>query len=159
MTVRTKTSSIDVIEHEVTMLLRRAESTQTALGGLDRSAYLLLGALEMRGPLAVTALSQLFHLDLSTASRQAAALEAKGLANRLRDPGDARVSVLSITSSGQEAFRVAREARRALFEEILGDWPEADRERFGLYLEKLNQAITARRAARPDGVTSGEASS
>src|SRR5690242_1267084 len=92
--------AIDLVEHELTRLLRRAESARTrhpAALRLDRSAYLLLGELEWRGPRGIAALAQSFQLDVSTASRQVAALEAKGLVERRADPADGRVCLLEIT--------------------------------------------------------------
>ncbi len=137
--------SISVVEHEVSLLLRLAESARKTAETLDRSAYLLLGELETRGPLGIAVLAQSFQVDLSTASRQTAALEAKGLVERLPDPDDGRISLLHITPRGRAQFQAARAARHALFDDILTDWPEEDRRRLGASLARLNGAITQRR--------------
>ena len=140
----TETEAIDVVEHELTRLLRRAESARTrhpdALR-LDRSAYLLLGELERRGPLGIAALAQSFQLDVSTASRQVAALEAKGLVERRADPDDGRVCLLEITPHGRARLGETRQARLALFSELLAGWSDEDRRQFGTYLARLNRAI------------------
>lgn len=140
-----ETGSIAAVEHEVALLLRLAESTAKRAEMLDRSAYLLLGALEERGPLGIAALAEIFQVDLSTASRQTAALEARGLVDRLADPHDGRVSLLQITPHGRAQLAATREARRALFAAILDGWSERECREFGAYLARFNQAIVRRR--------------
>jgi len=137
--------NISVVEHEVSLLLRLAESARKTAETLDRSAYLLLGELETRGPLGIAVLAQSFQVDLSTASRQTAALEAKGLVERLPDPDDGRISLLQITPCGRAQFQATRAARHALFDDILDGWPEEERRRLGASLARLNQSITQRR--------------
>ncbi len=142
--METETDAIDVVEHELTRLLRRAESARTrhpAAHRLDRSAYLLLGELERRGPLGIGALAQSFQLDVSTASRQVSALEAKGLVERRADPADGRACLLELTPHGRSQLAETRRARRALFAGLLADWSDEDRRRFGAYLARLNQTI------------------
>ncbi len=140
-----ETDSVGVVEHEVALLLRRAESARTEATLLDRSAYLLLGELTTRGPLGIAALAQTFVVDLSTASRQTATLEANGLARRLSDPDDGRVSLLQITPLGRTRYQETRDARHALFADILEGWSEDDRRQFGAYLARLNRSIVGRR--------------
>lgn len=142
--METKVEAIDVVEHELTRLLRRAESArarQPAARRLDRSAYLLLGELDRRGPLGIAALAHLFQLDTSTASRQVAALEAKGLVERRPDPSDGRVSLLEITAHGYAELRATQQARHALFAALLADWSKEDCRQFGVYLARLNGAL------------------
>ncbi|HWE61063.1 MAG TPA: MarR family transcriptional regulator [Chloroflexota bacterium] len=140
-----QTKSVGAVEHEVTLLLRLVESARKRAEMLDRSAYLLLGELQARGPLGIAALAGIFQVDLSTASRQTAALEAKGLVQRLADPDDGRVSLLQITPLGQTELQTTRDARHALFDEILEGWSADERHRFGEYLARFNQAIVRRR--------------
>ncbi len=136
---------VGVVEHEVALLLRQAESARTEAKLLDRSAYLLLGELTTHGPLGIAALAQTFLVDLSTASRQTATLEANGLVQRLSDPDDGRVSLLQITPLGRTRYQETRDARHALFDDILEGWSEEDRGRFGAYLARLNRSIVERR--------------
>lgn len=137
--------SVGAVEREVSLLLRLAESARKDAEMLDRSAYLLLGELEARGPLGIAVLAQTFQVDLSTASRQAAALEAKGLVQRLHDPDDARVSLLQITPLGRTRFWATRDARHAIYSDILGDWTEEDRRQLAAHLARLNESIVQRR--------------
>ncbi|HXT37235.1 MAG TPA: MarR family transcriptional regulator [Chloroflexota bacterium] len=142
--------SVSLIEHEVTLLIRRAEAARKEREAevLDRSAYLLLGELERSGPLGIAALGQAFQVDISTASRQIAGLESKGLVTRRPDPADGRISLLRITRLGREQYQATRAARLALFDTLLAGWPLEDRREFAAYLARLNHAIR-RRAARP----------
>lgn len=139
-----RTDTIDLVEQELTRLLRRAESARTrhpAALRLDRSAYLLLGELERRGPLGIATLAQSFQLDVSTASRQVAALEAKRLVERRADPTDGRVCLLEITPHGRAELGETRRARHTLFAELLADWSDEEHRQFGTYLARLNRAI------------------
>lgn len=143
--IETELDRIGAIEHEVTLLIRLAESARKTSEALDRSAYLLLGELETSGPLGIAALAQIFQVDVSTASRQTAALEAKGLVQRLPDPTDGRVSLLQITPLGRTQFQATRAARHVLFDDILAGWPEEDCRQFASYLTRLNRSIVTRR--------------
>jgi DNA-binding MarR family transcriptional regulator len=144
------TDGVSLIEHEVTLLMRRAEAARKAKEAvlLDRAAYLLLGELERRGPLGIANLAEAFQIDISTASRQISMLESKRLVTRQADPTDGRVSVLRITTWGRSQYQATRTARLALFEAILVDWTTEDRLEFAAYLMRFNQAIR-QRAGRP----------
>ncbi|HTK07078.1 MAG TPA: MarR family transcriptional regulator [Ktedonobacteraceae bacterium] len=137
--------SVEAVEHEITIFLRMVESVRKEIGTLDRSAYLLLGEIAQKGPLGMNVLAQTFQLDISTISRQVAALEASGLVERFSNPSDARVSLLQISALGQTKFQETHRIRYALFAELLESWPEEDRHQFGIYLERFNQAVRRRR--------------
>jgi DNA-binding MarR family transcriptional regulator len=136
--------SIEAVEHEITLLLRMGESVHKIIGMLDRSAYLLLGELAQHGPLSIHVLAQTFQLDISTISRQVAALESSGFVERFSNPVDARVNLLQISALGQTKFQEAHSIRTAKFSELLENWPEEDRRQFGIYLERFNQAVHRR---------------
>ena len=142
--------SVSLIEHEVTLLIRRAEAAgkEQKAEALDRAAYLLLGELERREPLGIAALAEAFQVDISTASRQISVLESKGLVSRRSDPTDGRISLLLTTPLGREQYRTTRLARLALFDALLVGWTIEERREFAALLARLNQAIR-RRAARP----------
>ena len=139
---------IEVVAHETAVLIRRAESARKGAQTLDRSAYLLLDAIAARSPLALGSLAERFQLDISTVSRQAARLEAGNLVTRVADPEDGRVCLLAITELGVHRLRSAREARRALFAELLEDWSLDERRVLGACLAKLNRSIAQRDARR-----------
>lgn len=147
------------IEGAVTLLLRRAEAArkQRAREGapLDRAAYLLLGELERCGPLGIAALAEAFQVDISTASRQTAMLESKGLVARRPDPLDGRISLLEITTLGRHQYEATRAARQALFGTLLEDWTTADCRAFAAYLTRLNDAIGQQTMQRRNVSTTG----
>lgn len=93
----TQDDTLGRIEYEIAILVRRATLTSKKLGGMDRSAYLLLRQLNEHGPVGVKTLADEFHLDISTVSRQAAALASKGYVERLSDPADGRATNFKIT--------------------------------------------------------------
>ncbi|MCY0903164.1 MAG: MarR family transcriptional regulator, partial [Firmicutes bacterium] len=70
--------------------LLTAKVSDAVIASLDRSAYLLLAELDEAEALSVSVLADSLFLDISTASRQVAALEAKGLVARITDPEDGR---------------------------------------------------------------------
>ena len=141
--------SVEAVEHEISIFLRMVESVHKETGTLDRSAYLLLGEIAQKGPLGMNVLAQTLQLDISTISRQVAALESSGLVERFSNPVDARVSLLQISALGQTKFQETHKIRYTLFSELLENWPEEDRRQFGIYLERFNQAVRRRR----DGLT------
>ncbi|SDW95970.1 MarR family winged helix-turn-helix transcriptional regulator [Paenibacillus sp. CF384] len=132
------------IEHELAIFMRRAEAARIAYftnTGLDRSTYLLLRRLIDHGPLGIKALADTFQLDISTASRQTASLEAKGYVERTVDPKDARVSLLQATSTGREMLLKVRQLRQTFFTDVLKDWTEEESALFGELLERFNRTV------------------
>ncbi|MCY8657136.1 MarR family transcriptional regulator, partial [Bacillus spizizenii] len=98
-----KQNPVELIEYELTTFIRRAvylDQSEKRTGNLERSSYLLLRQLDEFGPARVKELAESFKLDISTLSRQAAALEAKELIYRFSDPSDGRVSLFTITKLG-----------------------------------------------------------
>lgn len=146
------------IEHEVVLLLRRADFKRTLDGAahsMDRSAYLLLKWLDREGSSANGAISEAFQLDNSTVSRQIAALEAKGWARRYSDSEDARVNVVEITDSGKEALIAAKLARLDAYSELLEDWTDQELEQFSQLLARLNRSIERRKQLKSSHNTEG----
>lgn len=138
--------AIGAIETEVALLMRRGEATRRATPvaahrALDRAAYLLLRRLQQDGPQNVSALAAALNLDGSTVTRQVAALLRDGLVIRERDPQDGRGAVISASASGVARLAAVREAREKLYDQILADWSDEERERLAGYLHRLNAAI------------------
>ncbi|MDQ0191224.1 MarR family transcriptional regulator [Alicyclobacillus cycloheptanicus] len=134
---------IGFIESEVAILVRRATSltTNRRLGVLDRSAYLLLRQLDAHGPLGVKALAEEFGLDISTVSRQAAALVSKNLAERIPDPRDGRASHFRITETGRKQLEETRRARFERYARLLEGWTDEERRTFGELLARFNRTF------------------
>jgi|ERR1700731_2673 DNA-binding MarR family transcriptional regulator len=136
--------SLETIELEVTILVRYLTSIASSkeIGTLDRSAYLLLRQISAHGSAGVKALADEFHLDISTVSRQAAALEQKGYVYRIPDPLDGRAFSLQITELGAKELAESKQTRVARVTEKLKDWSEEERQRFGQLLRKFNRTFS-----------------
>lgn len=115
---------------------------------LERAAYVLLGRIVTDGPARLSVLADDVSLDLSTISRQVAALEAAGLVARTTDSSDRRASVIAATGAGCEVFLRNRQVWLAALGELLADWSPPERSEFARLLTRLNNTIGARAAAR-----------
>jgi DNA-binding MarR family transcriptional regulator len=133
------------IEQQMTMLLRRVQrihvSTQNGEVALERSAYGIMCKLADEGPHRLGALATAFGLDPSTITRQVQALEEMGLAARQADPTDRRASILDLTDTGRQVLEQTRKHRRAVLQQVLSDWPQADLDEFGRLLKEFNASI------------------
>lgn len=140
--------TMDIIQSELGELILHIDfgrRLDAKIGKLDRSAFRLLGELEQKGPMGISALADVFRLDNSTVSRQTAALVAKGLLKRVPEPKDGRISLLKITPLGRKQYEEVRLARIQLYKELLDEWSETDRNQLAEYLTRLNKSITERR--------------
>ncbi|WP_050180262.1 MarR family winged helix-turn-helix transcriptional regulator [Domibacillus robiginosus] len=139
-----KRNPVERIEYELTTFIRRAvylDNSEKKIGNLERSAYLLLRQLDEFGPARVKELAESFKLDISTVSRQAAALEAKELIIRFSDPADGRVSLFTVTKLGKQKLKADKKMRLKRFESITGEWTADEKESFGELLIRLNEAF------------------
>jgi DNA-binding MarR family transcriptional regulator len=105
---------------------------------LERPALMLLFGLVEHQPIRPSLLADHLHLDLSTVSRQLAALEAQGWVSRERDPDDRRAFLVRISGEGERILRANMAARRQLLGELLTDWTEDDRRDLARLLGQLN---------------------
>lgn len=135
--------SLGILELQMAILHRRITSISTDknIGNLDRSAYLLLHQIDSHGSAGVKALADEFHLDISTVSRQAAALEQKGYVFRVPDPADGRAYSLRITELGQKELNETKHARMARIAGLLENWSDEERRLFGELLKKFNDSV------------------
>lgn len=140
------------VELQVALLLRLADHNRRSnprLGGtLDRSAYLALRHLAATGPAGINEIAHHLRLDASTVTRQVLAMEAAGLVSRERDTHDGRRAVITATPAGHEALAATREARGAVYDELLADWAPADRRDLAVLLQRLNDALDNRASGR-----------
>ncbi|MEH7085908.1 MarR family transcriptional regulator [Neobacillus drentensis] len=135
--------SLEMIELELAILIRRTTSISSnkKLGNLDRSAYLILRRINEKGAVGVKVLADEFKLDISTVSRQAAALEHKDYLYRIPDPLDGRAYSLQLTELGAKELFDYQQARLKRVSELLEDWSDEERELFGVLLEKFNRSF------------------
>jgi len=110
--------------------------------GLERPAFVLLSRVAVDGPFRLSALATDVTLDLSTVSRQVAALENAGLVRRLQDPSDKRASLVEATELGHEVFAENRDRWVAAWEELLADWTAPERRQFAALFTRLNESIS-----------------
>ncbi|WP_214848491.1 MarR family transcriptional regulator [Exiguobacterium sp. s193] len=136
--------ALEVIELELAILIRRLTTATADNRNLDRASYLLLRQLSESGPVGVKTLARELQLDVSTVSRQAAALDQKKLVEKVRDESDGRAFFYHITSFGQEELTIYRTARLASIERLLTDWSGDDAETFGRLLQQFNRELRER---------------
>ncbi|RDI45466.1 MarR family winged helix-turn-helix transcriptional regulator [Falsibacillus pallidus] len=139
-----KEDSLELIQHELAILVRYVTSVSPNRNGgnLDRSGFLLLYELEFGGSAGVKALAEQFHLDISTVSRQAAALEAKGYVSKVPNPSDGRSYNYEITELGRQEFNAYKIKRINSLKNIMKEWNEEEVELFGKMLKKFNKAFS-----------------
>ncbi|MGZ4135559.1 MAG: MarR family winged helix-turn-helix transcriptional regulator [Tumebacillaceae bacterium] len=108
-------NSLELLEYELAILVRRITSmaNEKKFGNLDRSAYLLLHKITAHSSAGVKMLAEELKLDISTVSRQLAALEQKGYVHRTPDPTDGRALLFQITELGCQEFTHAKQERMA----------------------------------------------
>ncbi|MEV6923621.1 MarR family transcriptional regulator [Dactylosporangium sp. NPDC051485] len=112
--------------------------------GLERPAYVLLSRVAVDGPFRLSALATDVSLDLSTVSRQVAALESAGLVRRFQDPSDKRASLVEVTDVGREVFAENRDRWLAIWRELLAEWEPRQRQEFAALFTRLNESISER---------------
>jgi DNA-binding MarR family transcriptional regulator len=110
---------------------------------LEKAAYALLGRIVTGGPARLSVLADDMGLDLSTISRQVAALETAGLVARTTDAADRRASVIAASDTGSEVFLRNRAIWQAALHELLADWTPSERSTFARLFARLNDSIAA----------------
>lgn len=80
-------------------------------------------------------------MDITTFSRQAKSLEAKGLMARRVSPGDRRVSLLGLTPAGEEVMRRIDSYMTDRIERIFSSMTSFERETVVRSLGLLNEAL------------------
>jgi DNA-binding MarR family transcriptional regulator len=106
----------------------------------------VLGRVTTGGPGRLSALAGDLCVDLSTVSRQVAALEAAGLVRRTTDPTDRRASLVEATETGAEVYARNREKWLAALRKLLGDWTAGERQEFARLFARLNDAMETNNA-------------
>lgn len=95
------------------------------------------------GDARLTELAESLTVSLPVASRAVGALETEGYVVRRADPVDARASLLSLSSVGQDYVR-ARESRFiAHFAERLSEWSDDDAAQAEAVLSRLREPLAA----------------
>ncbi len=116
----------------------RHRTTMPELGRLEKVAFEVLGELVRDGPMRMSELAGRVRLDLSTVSRQVAALESAELVERDTDAEDRRASLLSATGKGSDILARIRKARHDRMRRVVGAWPVGDQRALASLLARLN---------------------
>ncbi|MDT2008336.1 MarR family transcriptional regulator [Rhodococcus opacus] len=132
---------VAAVENELTLLSRYHAHAQRAGFQLDRSAYLILGRLELDHPLSLKQLAEAFRLDISTINRQIGALLKHGLVDRVPDPDGGMARKVEATRQGIEQLHADRELGRRGVERIIAGWSDHDRDELSRLLTKFNGEI------------------
>jgi DNA-binding MarR family transcriptional regulator len=93
---------------------------------LSLTAVNVLRQLAAAGPMPMTDLAQRCHLALPPLSRTVVALQDQGLAERTRNPKDARSTLVHLTDKGTEALQRFAAANADLLDSSLGTWSDEE---------------------------------
>jgi DNA-binding MarR family transcriptional regulator len=140
-----------LIEYEGMLLGRYAHLSARGghrVGGLERSAYILLSRIRMQGPMSLGQLSEAFGLDVSTLHRQTTAMRAEGLVDRIPDPDGGMARKFRITDEGARRLDEQRADIIAGIDDVLADWTADEVAAFAEFLRRFNAGIE-RRSGRP----------
>lgn len=133
-----------LIEYETMVMGRHVHMgarSSRAIGGLERSAYILLSRLQMQGPMTITELSGAFGLDASTLNRQTAGLTREGLAERIPDADGGIARKFRITEQGVGRLEKVRAETIGFLDLMMGDWTTREVADFAAYLKRFNADI------------------
>lgn len=95
-------------------------------GGLTRTQLWVLGTIARLGPLGLSELADLEHLNPTMLSRIVGKLSDAGLVRRVADPEDRRAARVEATKSGRALHQRRRAERTRLLAELLAQVPESD---------------------------------
>ena len=137
--------ALDRIETELAVLTRALERLQRRseiYKELDRASYLIARTLAITGPVSINTLASTLGLDATTVTRQVATMHTGRLILRRADPGDGRVSLISLSKKGLRTMLAVQLGRKERIASLLGQWSEKERREFGRLLGRFNEAVT-----------------
>ena len=108
---------------------------------IEFGAYWALGRVAALGPCRPSELAASLGVDASTITHRIQALERSGLVERSTDPTDGRACNVHLSEAGTGALTRLREARRALFDQLLEGWSPDEQSRFAAAAERLRIAL------------------
>ncbi len=114
---------------------------------VELPAMALLTIVSERGRSRPSTLAEALHLDLSSVSRQVAALEREGWLSRERDPADFRAALVDLTPAGREVLLSVRAASVRHLRRLLPNWSVTDLGEFADQLRRFRADLTR----EPDG--------
>lgn len=114
----------------------------------------IIRALHRHGEQSIVRLAALAHMDVSAVSRQLRPLEDADLLRRVTADADARVTLVSLTSSGGRLAHRIRAVGLRHLSDALKDWSERDRAELAHLLGRLGDDFARTDVAGP--TTDGE---
>jgi DNA-binding MarR family transcriptional regulator len=111
---------------------------------LSRPSITILAALHGSGPVRLSSLSRMTHLEAPLVSRETATLVADGFVSRAPDPTDGRATIVKLTAKGRRAYQKYRDAVDAIVAEAFDGWKASDLKAFADYLERMAGDVTLR---------------
>ena len=122
--------------------VRRSKARLLAAAGNDveSATHVLLHIVESEGPMRASALAASVQADLSTVSRQVAALVGRGLLERRADQLDGRASLLAVTGAGRAAIARHEQGRQEFFDDVLTGWSTEELRQFAQQMERFTAA-------------------
>jgi DNA-binding MarR family transcriptional regulator len=143
-------ADFDLIEQAIGRILRQSRSPRfadaiRARAGikLDRASYGVLARLGNLAPVRLTDLANELAVDVSTVSRQVAALEQKALVAREPDPVDGRAVLLELTRKGKAVQSKMQAAWQETIAGVLIDWTAMDISEFAALLDRFASDLVA----------------
>jgi DNA-binding MarR family transcriptional regulator len=106
---------------QVVRRMRSFEASGTGCG-LSRTQIAVLGTLAQSGPMRLTTLSSVLHQEMTSLSRQVAAMDEAGMVERVRDETDRRAWTVHLTDHGAETLDRIQDGRKRWFDKTLGEF-------------------------------------
>ncbi|MEU0409136.1 MarR family transcriptional regulator [Streptomyces griseorubiginosus] len=99
--------------------------------GMSFTTASTLGRLEREGPVRLTALAAAEGVAQPSMTQLVQRLENQGLAVRVSDPGDGRVTLVALTDAGRDVLAERRKERNARLARLLATLSEEERRALG----------------------------
>jgi DNA-binding MarR family transcriptional regulator len=131
---------LEAISRELTLVSRHQLAT-AAQGVLERSAYLMLNRIDVTGPMTARELADALQLEISTVTRQVAAMLRENVVERIADPSGGVARRLRITETGAARLTADRERYRTGLARVVSDWPDEECVELYRLLRTLNERI------------------
>jgi DNA-binding MarR family transcriptional regulator len=128
------------ISRELT-LISRHQLAKAAGGVLERSAYLVLSRIDATGPMTARELADALQLEISTVTRQVAAMLREDVVERIPDPAGGLARRLRITATGAARLAADRERYRTSLGKVISAWPDTKCAELYHLLRALNENI------------------
>ncbi len=145
----TRRDDLRRVERSVTRIARislgrSAARHRAELSGveLSRPAISILAMLHQSGPMRLSTLSTLTHLEAPLVSREIRQLEVDGYVTRTADPEDGRAAIAEATALGVETFVRYRATTDAIVAQTLAEWGDDELGTLVEQLEKLEAAFS-----------------